>query len=290
MSSELNIQKCPICETNYEVESIYENRNGHSEIVSEKRQDCLCPPEEQKDTSVTDFTETEVFKCIIEGDKDRLAEIMDAKRIAAMPLEKRMELMKHTVSYVDSDFIDMFALKNNPVPKEYFWKVKVDNPRLAVSDYIQHIWDIQRNGASAEDATLRTFDTRRLIDGKWTSVVGGITVFNYQFFIKRIQGNESYENYTMESGIGDYFNVYTGKVEQQSFATCNVYRKDRKYPTPYTAWLPEFIKFKKGTDEPTRSWGNPKKMLNKIATGNAHKLAFPIEVGNINIDYETMEV
>lgn len=238
--------------------------------------------------------EDDLIKAIVNDlPKEEIATIKDDSEMKEKLLSKRLELMNHRLSSVNRDMIKVFSLPENEVktkiPESYFWKIKVENPLASVTDFIDHMWTIQREDIDISDVKFKTFRSWRKINDRVVRVTAGITVFNSRHFMKKAHSNKAFDGHKINSGMGEYFSPETNELVKEMYVECQVFRKDRRVPATYRAWFPEFVK-KDDTGRLYKQWFKPQKALARIAMANAYKLAFPSEVGNINVDYETMEV
>lgn len=263
--------KCA-CGEDVLVETIYR----YDGTFDQSKHGCKCKKGDLKE-SLDRFFQSKLIEAINDNNIEKIAQEIDENSSSKLPLDKRIEIMKYNVSSVNRDMIKSFYLKDSKVeiPDSYFWKIKVDNPRLCVADFIEHIWRLQREGIdpATGEAKFVVFDSNRRIDGRWQKVQAGITVFSYKHMMKKARQENDYDGYTNESGVGDYFNVENSTVSQQQYASCTIHFKNRR-DLNYTAWLPEFIKLDKNK-KPIGSWKRPMVMLQKTAINNAHRQAFP---------------
>jgi phage recombination protein Bet len=123
-------------------------------------------------------------------------------------------------------------------------------------------------------------------------------VTGYEVYIKRADNHPAYDGFdtTFEGTyekkiIKKEFNKrdggkYTKDVEVcigNFSCTCKVYRKDRTRPTVKTVYLEEYTQDNEMWATKTRS------QLEKVAIAQAHKLAFPNELGGLPYTYEEMQ-
>lgn len=116
-------------------------------------------------------------------------------------------------------------------------------------------------------------------------------IIGYEVYIQRAQASGMLDGWAVVSQIEDavVYNQSRGEFQTKKdlVATCTIYRKDFKHPFVKSVSFSEYAQMSSG--KVNRMWSTkPRTMLEKVATAQAFRLAFPAELGGIGYQAEEL--
>ena len=115
-------------------------------------------------------------------------------------------------------------------------------------------------------------------------------IVGYEVYIKRAESSGQLNGWEVKSDIQDSLVLSAGgwQRREELMATCTVWRKDWARPFAKSVSFGEYAQ-KNARGEISRMWASkPRTMLEKVATAQAFRLAFPEQLGGIGYQAEEL--
>lgn len=170
------------------------------------------------------------------------------------------------------------------------------NPEIEGIDFVNFVQKAYLTGADPRRNQVYLVPYKKKVSWKdhngWQEkwITQANTIFAYQFFIAKANSMGDYRGYEVKTEKAQYFDPFNSRDVLTLCSTATVKREGRD-PLVYRAYLPEFVKTKKGKDNgpetPTEAWlYKPYLMLEKCAVANAFRLAWPEAMSGMYIAEE----